>query len=225
MKKLCRTETRKIAVECIFAHEASLQEERTRAAVKPKKEAKPKPQPKKETVVIEKKLAHGRRRIEMKTDEYEKRVDQLKEWFPEEKKTISFEQVESNEPKTLDIEELIGNTCETSGVIGDDPFDIDELKLQKEYEDYLYPVVQGVIDNISEIDGLISKNSEKWIIDRINKTDLAILRVAIYELLKLNIPTEVVINEAVNIAKSYNEESQKFVNGVLAGVLKDIQDE
>ena len=87
MKKLCRTETRKIAVECVFAYDAYLQEERTRMAVKPKTEQQTKPQPEKKTVVIEKKLPHGRRRVEMKKDEYEKRVDQLKEWFPEEKKT------------------------------------------------------------------------------------------------------------------------------------------
>ena len=73
------------------------------------------------------------------------------------------------------------------------------------------------------IKGKIEKNLKKdWKIDRISKVDLAILKLAIYEIKYKDIPFKVVINEAVELAKKYGEDNSKnFVNGILASIIKE----
>ena len=68
---------------------------------------------------------------------------------------------------------------------------------------------------------LIEKNLKaEWKIERISKIDLAILKLAIYEIKYKDIPFKVVINEAVELAKKYGEDTSKnFVNGILASVV------
>ncbi len=90
-------------------------------------------------------------------------------------------------------------------------------------EKYIKDTFYGISENLEEILELIEKNlKEKWSIDRISKIDIAILKLAIYELLKSDIPYKVVINEAVELAKKYGDDSSKsFINGVLASVVKD----
>ena len=92
----------------------------------------------------------------------------------------------------------------------------------KEEIEYISTIFNGVKDNSEEIEKYISENlKEKWTIDRISKIDLAILRVAIYELIYSKLPYKVVINEAVELAKKYGDDSSKsFVNGILASVVK-----
>ena len=70
----------------------------------------------------------------------------------------------------------------------------------------------------AEIDSLIDGASKKWRISRLSKTDLMLLRVAVYEIrFDDEIPNKVSINEAVELAKIYGgDESPAFVNGVLA---------
>ncbi|MBQ8827826.1 MAG: transcription antitermination factor NusB [Clostridia bacterium] len=91
-------------------------------------------------------------------------------------------------------------------------------------EEYIYlcDVVRGTISHISEIDGLISACSKDWSIERLCRTDLSILRVAVYEIkYRDDIPDSVSINEAVELAKKYCEDdSPSFINGVLGGVYK-----
>ena len=69
----------------------------------------------------------------------------------------------------------------------------------------------------------IEKNLKSdWKLERISKIDLAILKLAIYELKYTDIPFKVAINEAVELAKKYGEDASKnFVNGVLASVVKE----
>ncbi len=76
---------------------------------------------------------------------------------------------------------------------------------------------------IPEIDGIIEKHSEKWTVKRMGKVELSILRLAVYELLyDESIPEKVAINEAVELAKKYGQENAgSFVNGILAGIIKD----
>lgn len=76
----------------------------------------------------------------------------------------------------------------------------------------------AVIDKKDEIDEKISSVSKGWTLDRIGKVELAVLRLALYEILfDDEIPNSVAINEAVEIAKKYGpEDSYAFVNGVLA---------
>lgn len=73
-----------------------------------------------------------------------------------------------------------------------------------------------------EIIKKIEKNlKEDWTIERINRVDQAILKLAITEMIYLNVPYKVVTNEAVELAKKYGtDNSSKFVNGILASVIK-----
>lgn len=91
----------------------------------------------------------------------------------------------------------------------------------EEEKEYISSLLKGVIANIDAIDEEILKNLKDWSIDRIAKIDLAILRLAIYEIKYVeNIPVKVSVNEAVELAKMYgNETSANFVNGLLAKVI------
>lgn len=74
----------------------------------------------------------------------------------------------------------------------------------------------------SKIDKLIKDAAPQWPIDKLNKMDLAILRLAVYELENEDTPPKVVIDEAVELAKEYgSESSSSFVNGVLGTIYKD----
>ncbi len=95
----------------------------------------------------------------------------------------------------------------------------------EEFIDYIKDIVFGINKNINEIEEII-KNclTEKWTIDRISKIDLSILKLAIYELKYKDIPYKVEINEAVELAKKYGEDtSSKFINGALATAVKQMQ--
>ena len=86
--------------------------------------------------------------------------------------------------------------------------------------DYVLGVFSGVLNERSRLDELISKSADSWDIWRISKIDLAIMRVAVYEMLYMEeISNSVAINEAVEIAKDFSDDaSHKFVNGVLAKI-------
>lgn len=76
----------------------------------------------------------------------------------------------------------------------------------------------------SQIDQLIQTCAPEWPLDQINKVDLAILRLAIFELTQTDIPHKVIIDEAVELAKEYgSENSSKFVNGVLGTALTNLK--
>ena len=92
-------------------------------------------------------------------------------------------------------------------------------------EIYIKDAIYKITDNLSSIDEHIEKHLEGWSIYRLAKVDLAALRIAIYEILyRDDIPVEVSINEAIEIAKKYSkEDSYKFINGVLGGFVKDLK--
>lgn len=100
-----------------------------------------------------------------------------------------------------------------------------EIENEKAIE-YIKDVVIGVYEHKRDIESLIEKNLKTdWKIDRISKIDLSLLRLAIYEIKYKEIPYKVAINEALELAKKYGEDSSKnFVNGVLASVVKEIGD-
>lgn len=80
---------------------------------------------------------------------------------------------------------------------------------------------QKILDRQEEIDMTIAKAAPEWPIAKINKIDLAILRLAVFELLEEKTPKIAVIDEAVELAKEYGSESSPgFVNGVLGTVIK-----
>ena len=101
---------------------------------------------------------------------------------------------------------------------------LQENEIQEETQiDYIKQIFNGIKENSEEILNLISANlKEKWTIDRISKINIAVLKVAIYELIYFELPYKVVINEAVEIAKKYGDDSSKsFVNGILASIVKE----
>ena len=89
-------------------------------------------------------------------------------------------------------------------------------------KEYLKDAILGIEKNKEDIVSNIEKNLKPdWKIDRISKIDLAILKLAIYEIKYKELPFKVVINEAVELAKKYGEDTSKnFVNGILASIVK-----
>ncbi len=101
-------------------------------------------------------------------------------------------------------------------------FENNEIESQ-DAKEYIKDVVNGINSHSKEINELISKNLKKdWEIDRISKINLALLKLAIYEIKYKELPYKVVINEVVELAKKYGEETSKvFINGILASVVKE----
>lgn len=94
--------------------------------------------------------------------------------------------------------------------------------LDKEEKAYFDKISLGIKENEKSIDELILSKLKNWSIERIFKIDLAILRLAVYEIIYMDsIPPKVTVNEAVELAKKYgNDNSYNFVNGVLREVIK-----
>ncbi len=93
----------------------------------------------------------------------------------------------------------------------------------KDAIEYIQDAVLGIEKNIETIQNLIKANLKaEWKIERVSKIDLSILKLAIYEIKYKQLPFKVVINEAVELAKKYGEDnSPKFVNGILASIVKE----
>ena len=89
---------------------------------------------------------------------------------------------------------------------------------------YITETIYGIDNNINEICELINKNLKAgWEMSRVSKIDLSLLKLAIYEIKYTDVPYKVAINEAVELAKIYGEDTTKnFVNGILASVIKEI---
>ena len=87
---------------------------------------------------------------------------------------------------------------------------------------YIKDTVNGIDKNKDEIVNLIEKNLKAdWELNRVSKIDLSLLKLAIYEIKYTDIPYKVAINEAVELAKKYGEDTSKaFINGILASVVK-----
>jgi N utilization substance protein B len=89
--------------------------------------------------------------------------------------------------------------------------------------DYTIELVEGVHEHRQRIDELLSEYAEGWSIERMPDVDRAILRLGVYELLwRDDVPDAVAIDEAVELAKTLStDESPRFVNGILARVVRD----
>lgn len=78
-----------------------------------------------------------------------------------------------------------------------------------------------ILEQIEKLDKIIAESAPAWPIEKINKTDLAILRLATYEILCTDIPSKVAIDEAIELAREFgSDSSSSFVNGVLGSVVK-----
>ncbi len=83
-------------------------------------------------------------------------------------------------------------------------------------------IVKKIIAGRDEIDQKIQKAATQWPIDKLNRIDLAILQLAVYELEEGKTPPKVIIDEAVELAKEFgSENSSSFVNGVLGTIYKE----
>jgi transcription antitermination protein NusB len=94
-------------------------------------------------------------------------------------------------------------------------------------DDYVVEVVTGVTEHAAELDEAITRYARNWDLDRMPALDRAILRLAAYELgHRPDVPRNVVINEAVELAKVFStEESGKFVNGMPSAMAPDLRPE
>ncbi len=117
-----------------------------------------------------------------------------------------------------------------------------ELEIQKEFSEenidiflenhniedknarkYIRKIIRGIKANEQELEEKISeKLKPKWQLQRISKINVALLKLSIYEMLYADVPYKVAINEAIELAKTYGEDSSApFINGVLANVVKE----
>jgi len=92
-----------------------------------------------------------------------------------------------------------------------------EAPLPFEVQRFAEELIQGVATNLEQIDQMLEEHSTNWALDRMARVDLSLLRLATYELLfRPEIPTSVVINEAIEVGKRYGtKETPAFVNGIL----------
>ena len=86
---------------------------------------------------------------------------------------------------------------------------------------FILSEVEGVHEHMEEIDAILAAAAKGWDVERMNKVDLAILRLAVYEMKFGEVPVGVAINEAVELAKKFSsDEAPAFINGVLGKAAK-----
>ena len=97
-------------------------------------------------------------------------------------------------------------------------FEDSDNQILEEDMDYIQNKYNMIMNHLSEIDQLINEKAKGWSTQRMGKVDLTIIRLAVYEILyDEDVPTNVAINEAVELAKKFGQdESYGFVNGILA---------
>ena len=129
-----------------------------------------------------------------------------------EARDIAFKIVYQLEFQEQEVEQLLNNTIE------------EEQITNKAILEYINTVVRGIVENKELIESKISGSlKEDWTINRISKINIAILKVATYELMYMEetVPNKVAINEALELTALYGDEADKpFINGVLANILK-----
>lgn len=98
----------------------------------------------------------------------------------------------------------------------------DDLQVNEE----VIRIVTGVQQHVQELDAVITEHLTKWSISRLSKVVLAILRLAVYEILFEDaIEPPIAINEAVELAKTYaSQEDAAFINGVLGGFVRKLEE-
>ena len=148
---------------------------------------------------------------------------------------LIYEQMEGGDGGEETLRGLIGFAPAGPGLAGEEeaqeeerpvqdaPAEEEAPALDPAYEEdraFIRTLVEGVSAHASELDEKISAYLKDWSLERIAKVDLAILRLAFYELLFIkDVPETVVINEAVEMAKRYStDRSGAFVNGVLGAL-------
>ena len=121
---------------------------------------------------------------------------------------------EECEDKSFDLESVLARN-------------INRYNDQVDDQEFISSLVHGVDTKVKDLDAVLQPIAPEWPIDQIARMDRIVLRIGAYELLYGNsVPPKVVINEAVELAKSFGgENSSKFINGVLGTVLRENSDE
>jgi len=98
------------------------------------------------------------------------------------------------------------------------------ISLDEETSVFSRAIIAGTIENINNIDKMIKDHLENWDISRLNRVDLAILRMSVYSLMfQKDIPASIVIDEAIGICREFGaDDSYRFINGVLDSVRKTL---
>jgi N utilization substance protein B len=109
----------------------------------------------------------------------------------------------------------------SKGIAPADTIDIQVL----EPDELTQELVRGVDAHLTRLDELIAARAKGWTLSRMPVLDLSVMRLAVFELLERpHVPTPVVLNEAVELAKRYStDDSGRFVNGVLAAIAADVR--
>ncbi len=102
---------------------------------------------------------------------------------------------------------------------------LNENDLESENLEYVKRSYTKIVESYEELKDVIKNNTESFAIERIFKVDLAILIVAVYELMyEKETPVEVIANEAVELAKKYStDKSYVFINGVISNIIKTVR--
>jgi N utilization substance protein B len=94
----------------------------------------------------------------------------------------------------------------------------------EELPEFSQLLIAGTIENIAAIDTMIRKHLENWDFSRLNRVDLAVLRISVYALMyQADTAPSIIINEAIGISKEFGtDDSYRFINGVLDGIRKSL---
>ncbi len=129
---------------------------------------------------------------------------------------IIYSSQDANAPVEAVLEDFWTNFRFREDILGDA---IDEVceAVPVEVRRFTEDLAQGVAGNLGELDRVIKEYSTNWTLERMAKVDLSLLRLATFELLfRPDVPSSVVINEAIEIGKRYGtKETPAFINGIL----------
>lgn len=92
-----------------------------------------------------------------------------------------------------------------------------DTELNEKNREFLVKYAKGIAENNEKIHAELNEKMEGWSFERVGNVEKALLKIAVYEILCEDTPTEIIINEAVELAKKYGDvKTFEFVNGVLA---------
>ena len=101
-----------------------------------------------------------------------------------------------------------------------------EKKIKGAKAEFAKKLLTGTLEHLDEIDEIIKDHLIDWSFDRLDKVDKQILRLGVYELKYTDTPYQIVIDEAVKIAKNFSEDKAKsFINGILDRIAKEIRED
>lgn len=103
----------------------------------------------------------------------------------------------------------------------------EQLQFEPTEFEFVNEMIQGVLENQPKIDTLISEHLERWTIKRLSYVDRAIIRLAVYEMYATETPSEIIINEALNLTRTFSDEGDSkavsFNNSVLDKIKKTLK--